>query len=62
MTKRPWKLMNFRTSLVHYRKELNEKILEELQEEEIQAEIPDSDEYIFNLRVKYSTCQKTDSD
>lgn len=31
--------------------ELNEKILQELQEEEIEAEIPESDEYIFNLEL-----------
>ena len=32
--------------------ELNEKILEELQEEEIEVGIPESDEYIFNLELK----------
>ena len=34
--------------------ELNDKILAALEEEEIEVEIPESDEYIFNL-VKYST-------
>ena len=32
--------------------ELNEQILADLEEEEIEVEIPESDEYIFNLELK----------
>ena len=51
------KSTNFQTSLVPYRKkleeitELNDKILAALEEETIEVEIPESDEYIFNLEL-----------
>ena len=34
--------------------ELNEKILADLEEEEIEVETPESDEYIFNLGLKFN--------